>query len=285
MNVTVTMLQSGRTDDWGRPLVAGSSYSLDFDRAKSLWQAGFASVADPAIFEDDNTPFDGGFIKYMRFPGFRKSLLASLVASSTASRTNDLVTVTATAHGVTTGVTYQGYRFFYPGSASLAAGWYDSIVEIATANTLSFSAPGADFGSESVNGAAAYTTLTSFASIEIPGNYLAPGSQLTIKTLRGGDTTASTKAIRGLLGSQFFGLSNATTGPNGVIKMSLCVEGPVSASVARITSPSGVDGSLWNSVTSNNFDLRAAQTLAVQGSVSAAGGFLVIPNLLLEIVR
>ena len=53
----------------------------------------------------------------LKFPGFRRSLLASLVASSTASRTSDIVTITATAHGIPTGATYVGFRFFYPGSA------------------------------------------------------------------------------------------------------------------------------------------------------------------------
>ena len=91
VNVTVTMLQSGRTDDWGRPLVAGNSYSLDFDRAKSLWQAGFASVPDPNIFDDSDTFFDGGVVRCVKFPGFRRSLLASLVANSTASRINGLL--------------------------------------------------------------------------------------------------------------------------------------------------------------------------------------------------
>ena len=36
----------------------------------------------------------------LKFPGFRKSLLASLVASSTASRTSGVVTITATAHHI-----------------------------------------------------------------------------------------------------------------------------------------------------------------------------------------
>lgn len=77
----------------------------------------------------------------VKFPDFRKSLLASLVVSSTAARTSDIVTVTATAHGITTGTTYVGFRFFYPGSPSLAAGWYDSIVSIPDANTITFNAP------------------------------------------------------------------------------------------------------------------------------------------------
>lgn len=214
MNVTITMLQSGRTDDWGRPLVAGSSYILDFDRAKSLWQAGFASVADPAIFEDDNTPVGGAFLRTTRFADFRKSLLASLVVSSTASRTNGLVTVSATGHGITTGTLYSGFRFFYPGSPSLAAGWYDSIGSIPTANTLTFYAPGPDFASESVNGAAAYTTNTTVQGQGvIPGGTFGDNSAVRLSVVGGGGLTGATKTIRPLVNGTTLGQATATGFP------------------------------------------------------------------------
>lgn len=280
MNVTVTMLQSGRTDDWGRPLVAGSSYSLDFDRARSLWQAGFASVADPAIFEDDNTPFDGGLIRYMRFPGFRKSLLASLVVNSTASRTNGLVTVSATSHGITTGATYVGFRYFYPGSANLAAGWYDSIVSIADANTLTFTAPGANFTSESVNGAAAYTTLTSITDMIIPGGTLRPYSRITSNLFRTGDTTAALKNIRNVFAGSQVGLSVASTNPNGTHRITVNIEGDPD----RISSTSGSDGTLSNTLTLAAVSMRADQMFGLSGNVSAAAGFFALHNVSLEIV-
>ena len=118
-------------------------------------------------------------------------LLASLVAGATAARTSGVVTVTATAHGITTGATYVGYRYFYPGSSSLAAGWYDSILTIPDANTLTFSAAGADFGSESVNGGAAYTSATDTISMIIPGNTLRDQSKLRIHHARSGGTTST----------------------------------------------------------------------------------------------
>lgn len=279
-NVTVTMLQSGRTDDWGRPLVAGNNYSLDFDRAKSLWQAGFASVADPTIFDDDNTPNDGGLVRYMRFPGFKKSLLASLVANSTASRANGLVTVTATAHGITTGATYQGFRVFYPGSSNLAAGWYDSIVSIPDANTLTFSAPGPDFASESVNGAAAYTTLTSITDVIIPGGTLKPYSRITSNLFRSGDTTATTKNLRNLFGGQQLGLSSATTNPHGTHRLTVHIEdGP-----NRLYSVANQDGILSNTLVNVPIPVNVDQTFGISGSVSAASGFLALHNAILEIV-
>lgn len=279
-NVTVTMLQSGRTDDWGRPLVAGSSYSLDFDRAKSLWQAGFASVADPYTFDDDSTPFAGGLIRYMRFPGFRKSLLASLVANTTASRTDGLVTVAATAHGITTGATYVGFRFFYPGSANLAAGWYDSIVEVANANTLTFTAPGPDFASESVNGAAAYTTLTAITSVVIPGGTIRPYSRITSNLFRSGDTTPTTKNIRNVFAGSQVGLSTAYERSTGTHRMTVNIEGDPD----RIAATSAQDGTLFGALALSAASMRADQVFGLSGNVTAAAGFLALHNATLEIV-
>ncbi len=192
----------------------------------------------------------------LKFPGFRKSLLASLVTSSTASRTSNIVTITATAHGIPTGATYVGFRFFYPGSPSLTAGWYDSIVSIPDANTITFNAAGANFSSESVNGAVAYTTLTSFISTTIPADFLTLGSQLSLRFLRGGDTTAATKALRSLFDAQLFGLSNATTGPFGSLQITVSVENGGSVNSARLSSPTGTDNSVWNSMSSNSYDFQ-----------------------------
>lgn len=199
-NVTVTILKAGRSDDWGNPLVEGGSYTLDLERAKSLWQAGFAYVADPTVFEDSNTPYDGGFSRYFRLPGFRRSLLAALVAGSTATRSKGLVIITATAHGVPTGAPYVGFRFFYPGSSNLAAGWYDSIIEVTT-NTLSFTAPGNDFASESVNGGAIYTTETAAWSGVLYANTVVPGSELFHRTFKTCTNSANSHFLKSRIGS------------------------------------------------------------------------------------
>jgi len=277
-NVTVTILQNGRCDDYGIPLVAGSSYSLDYDRAKSLWQAGFASVTDPNVFDDDNTPSAGGFLRYIRFPGFKKCMLASLVANSTASRSNGLVTITATAHGITTGATYQGFRFFYPGSASLAAGWYDSIVSIPDVNTLTFSAPGADFGSQSINAAAAYTTLTSLCSVVVPGGTIRPYGRLTSNAFRSGDNTATTKNIRNLIGTSQLGLSSTTTASQGAYRVSITFDDAGKAYAAAAQDQTGA-----GTLASGTFDLSLDQTFSLQGSVSAAAGFLTLISAFLEV--
>ncbi len=225
-SIAVTILQNGRCDKYGIPLLAGTSYSLDFNDAGALWQAGFAYVADPTVFDRDNSaPSTIGMVKYAPFSGFRRCLLTSLVVSSTASRSSGVVTVTATAHGVTTGATYQGYRFFYPGSPSLAAGWYDSIISVAT-NTIQFYAPGPDFASESVNGAAAYTTQTTVpGSVTIPPYAIAESSRLRVSAPCAGGTTAATKSWRTFVNGLSLSAVTATTTPFGTREADLTPSG------------------------------------------------------------
>lgn len=272
MNVTITMLQSGRTDDWGRPLVAGSSYLLDFDLAKSLWQTGFASVADPAIFDDDNTPVGGAIARTTRFTDFRKSLLASLVANSTASRTNGLVTVTATGHGITTGTLYSGFRFFYPGSPSLAAGWYDSIVSVPDANTLTFTAPGPDFASESVNGAAAYTTATTVQGQGIiPGGTFGDNSAVRLSVAGGGGLTGATKTIRPLVNGTGLGQATATGFPFNTRDWEL-ISYHATAIACSFVQYNGAGSSFLTATVDKAQDIP----VQLQLTVSAAADFVVV---------
>lgn len=214
----------------------------------------------------------------LNFPDFRKSLLASLVNNSTASRASNIVTITATGHGVTTGSTYVGFRFFYPGSPSLAAGWYDSITDIQT-NTISFNAPGANFGSESVNGAVAYTTLTTICSMVIPAGYLKPYSRLTSVLFRSGDTTSTTKNIRNILAGSQMGLSSAGTNPHGTHRVSIALD------ESKAYSSASHDQVLSNTLPAINFDSSIAQTFALQGSVAAASGFLTLIECSVEVVK
>ncbi len=273
-NVTVTILQNGRCDDYGIPLVAGNNYSLEFNEARSLWQTGFASVADSSVFDDEEAPNSGFTPKSLGFPGFKRSLLASLVSNSTASRANGLVTVTATSHGITTGATYQGVRFFYPGSTNLAAGWYDSLVAIADANTLTFTAPGPDFASESVNGAVAYTTLTDLASAIIPGRLILPDTHISVVGYSGGDTSSVTKQIRTYLN----GLNVHTHGTTSTPFVRFIASSVVVAG-GKSYGHSGFDNLSSGTEYLQNIPLGVDAVLTVKGSLSAASAFLHVPSL------
>ena len=148
------------------------------------------------------------FIDFGAFPytisplNFARSIVASLVTSTTAARASNVVTITATAHGVPT--TYNGFRFYYPGSPTLAAGWVDNIT-VTGANTITFPSIGADFGSESINGAAAYVAATN-----IPGGILIPAGMVADTTVGrlavncAALNTAATKTIRPLISGGSF---------------------------------------------------------------------------------
>ena len=207
-----------------------------------------------------------------RFPGFRKSLLASLVTNSTASRTSGIVTIAATAHGITTGVTYIGFRFFYPGSPSLTAGWYDSITDVQT-NTISFSAPGTNFGSESVNGAAAYTTITDLCTVTIPVGILSVNSVVTVAGLFSGDTTAITKNQRIKIGSTSFTSKQSTTIPSVETTASFRFSGDMLTQYVA-----AADNAATTAIAKLSQDFTTNQAVGISGSVAAAGGFLVIYN-------
>lgn len=208
-------------------------------------------------------------------------LLASLVAGATAARTSGVVTVTATAHGITTGATYVGYKYFYPGSSSLAAGWYDSILTIPDANTLTFSAAGADFGSESVNGGAAYTTATDINSLIIPGNSLKDQSKVRLVHLRDGDTVATNKTIALVFGGYALSLFNATSSSRGDVAL-----GFICLGLNKQIAPNGVNEHGMTSVALNSStkDITQDQTLTLRATCTAAQLFIAVQSAHVEII-
>ncbi len=218
--------------------------------------------------------------KFQTWPTNVGLLLASLVTSSTASRTAGVVTITATAHGVTTGTTFVGYRFYYPGSPSLVAGWYDSILTIPDANTITFSAAGADFGSESINSGAAWTTATDIISAVIPGGVLKDGSKISCVSLRAGDSTAVTKTIGFCLNGTVLQTNGLTSSP--------VVESRQGFRCLGLNKQIGMAGQMEGTVTAafntQTRDLSVDQTVAVRGTISAASGFLVLFSAHLEII-
>ena len=144
------------------------------------------------------------------FNDFSPSILASLVANTTASQASDTVTVNAPAHGISfpMGTTAKaGFMFYYPGSPSIPAGWYPGFA-LVDANNVTFKrTPSATVPSEPVNGGAAFTSLTTLASFTIPAGALSPQGHLSITSFRAGDGTPGAKTMRVFIG----GLNLATS--------------------------------------------------------------------------
>ena len=192
-----------------------------------------------------------------------------------------IVTVTATAHGITTGSTYVGCRYFYPGSPSLAAGWYDSILTVPDANTLTFSATGADFGSESVNGGAAYTTATDINSLIIPGNSLKDQSKVRLVHLRDGDAVATNKTIALVFGGSALSLFNATSSSRGDVALGFRCLGLNKQIASNGVNEYGMTSGALNSSTK---DITQDQTLTLRATCTAARLFIAVQSAHVEII-
>jgi len=141
------------------------------------------------------------YIPYvLSFPGFAPSVLASFVNGTTAAQVGNMVTVTAAAHGIVGSTAKNGYRIYYPGSPSIAAGWYGEFAWV-DANTVTFTNPVAQtVSSESVNGGLAYTAATTVCTLTLPGGSMGPNGRITLASLHSGDATSGSKFLRMVLG-------------------------------------------------------------------------------------
>ena len=216
------------------------------------------------------------------FPDFSPSILASFVAETTASQSGTTVTVNAPAHGIVGSNARNGYRIYYPGSASIPAGWHPGFVWV-DANTITFQrAATATVASESVNGGAAYTAVTTFFSLTLPGGSMGPNGRARTLVRRMGDTTAASKVVRiQLPGGATVGYWLLTASAYSFGGMTFFNKGAenVQASVPTIDASSHqVDyTATMNSAVDN--------VVALAGSVSAAAGWLAIDYAEMEILR
>ncbi len=220
-------------------------------------------------FRDPNTqammPVGKGAIP---FPDFAPRLLAALVANSTAACTSGVVTVTATAHGIPATV-FDAYQIYYPGSASLAAGWYSGLAR-ASADALTFSADCADFTSESVNAGAIVTAEVTYYDINLPENTIQLGDIVSVRAFRHGDALTSLKLVRLRLGSANLVQHNVSSGAtNGVVTMAFSA-----TKTGRQDGSANIENDLSSSRQSGAAALSATNTLSVTGQLAAAGQYV-----------
>ncbi len=236
-------------------------------------------VTNPQIY---TTTGSGSLIyKFPSWPSNTGFLLASLVAGATASRTSNIVTITATAHGIPLTSTYYGFRFYYPGSTNLTAGWYDSLISIPDANTLTFFAPGVDFTSESINGGAAWTTITDIISTTIPANTLKDGSKVAVGILRGADNVASNKIIY----LNFGGAQVQQATLTGVSALELKMGFRCLGSTKQFAHTTGWEGTNSSLIGVVSKSVTSDQALLLRGSLAAASMYLSIIGAHVEITQ
>lgn len=205
------------------------------------------------------------------FPNFAPRLLASLVASSTADCTSGVVTVSATAHGISATI-FNGWSFYYPGSVSLAAGWYSEFNRTG-ANTLTFSAPAsADFTSESVNGGAELVDEVTFDSLTLPANALRVGSVVEVPIYRHSNNTAGTRTVKQKLG--YNTLSSAAITSTATLNGVTSFGGVVSDATTAFGSV--IFGTLGSSYSKAAIDINTAMDISITGQLSAASMYLAV---------
>lgn len=198
-------------------------------------------------------------------------VIAALVAGATADQTANTVTVTATAHGLSSAVA--GADFYYPGSPSIPAGWYANL-QRPTVNSLTFTNPVSQtVSSESVNSGAAFTGNAVIGSIALPP--LTASGQVIADAFRSGGTTAASKQVQWFHGGALIMKPPAaTSSPFVRTQNSFANIGATNKQVGYAT----VDGNATtgSGVYIGTVDTSAASLLEFIGSVSAAADFLMI---------
>ena len=210
------------------------------------------------------------------FPGFSPRFIASLSASSTAACTSGVVTVTAAAHGLPA-TTLDGINFYYPGSPSLAAGFYSGFSRT-DANTATFNAQSSvDFGSESINGGAAFVDEVTLFSITLPANTLTTGNIISLRIGRFADAVASAKVAILKLGTTTISRSSSNSG-HGTFNLSGFVPKPT-----LLVGMGGPDGTMFTSSYTSAINLAVPNTFNVVVQLAAAGMYVVYSAALLRI--
>lgn len=157
--------------------------------------AGEVCGAAVSISSDGGVVSAVGVVAASPLGDFKPSILASLVSGATYGQAGNTVTVTATAHGLPTN--RDGYRIFWPGSAAIAAGWYEGFAYV-DANTFTFQTPAAQTVSAgtAITGALPYVTSTTLAAASARGGSLGKNGRVSAMITASGDATAGQKDTR-----------------------------------------------------------------------------------------
>ena len=207
-------------------------------------------------------------------------LVASLVAGATASQSGTTVTIEATGHGVP--ASKNGSRFYFPGSASIPAGWYDGLTWVSV-NTLTFQRPSAvSVAPEQINGGAAFTgAFVKAVSYPIPGGAMGNNGRIRASVLRTGDVGAGTKYVRMLINNIYASVCTGTTFPCGTASMTIWSNQSQTSQIV-VASNDGNTGSSFQLLSINT---AADFTIGFALSVTNASQWVALDAVDVELVR
>ena len=252
-----------------------------FNRISQLLKWGVARFAESngaRLVRPDGTVLSSPYV--LSFPDFSPSILASFVAGTTASQSGNTVTVTAPAHGIVGTTEKNGRRIYYPGSPSIPSGWYSGFAWI-DANTITFQRDTtANVATESVNGGAAYVSVTNVCSLNLPGNSMGAQGRISLVTLRSGDAAVAAKFLRLVLGGTVLHGISVGTVANSEGRQTVR-----NTSASSQVSSAVADGSASGAkVTLGAVNTSVDQPVTVTLAVNAAGGWLCLEACELEVL-
>jgi len=223
---------------------------------------------------------DAAIPTILKFPDFKPSILASFVVGTTAAQSGNTVTVTATAHLIVGSAAKNGWRIYWPGSPSIAAGWYDNFAYV-DANTITFYNPVSQtVASESMNAGAIFVAQVTIASITIPGGAMGSNGRITARYVRAGDNTAGNKISRMLFAGYQMTSNGATT--SGCITAQMTI---VNRSASLQTSTNSYDAAAGSGYSASGIDTSTDKVVSFTMQVSNASQWLTVDYLELEIVK
>ena len=233
----------------------------------SDWRIGFS------------VPLGNGSVPFVSsLSGFSPSCIAALTAGATASQSYSVVTIMSAGHGIP--ATQNGRRIYYPGSANIQAGWLSSLT-VVDANTLTaIAASPASVASESVNGGAAFTGAVTVGASLLSGSAMGKNGRITAMLRITGDAS-SNKSMRMMADASVVTTYSVTSSPNAEARLS----------ARSIDSYYYLYGRANTDYTSTSayqspvaVDLTRDINISISASVSAAGGWLVIDAIDMELI-
>lgn len=284
-SVQVRILQSGRTDAYGLPLIPGSVVTVDRDYAVSLIYAGFASWMNPADAYDGETNLRKPSETYTVFQsGIPFVIFAGDGGSNGFAFTGTRAVFSLSAAVITNFwklLEFGGYAYIPAGAGGLATGgWYWCKMTSDTAGEIfAETYPGAGkpvfVGSPtalpncSVGRIPQLTTSITAFSFTLPGGSMGPNGHFTTSVLRAGDTSATSKVLLVSIGGQNVVGHGTTTTPVGE---SLFLTRNMGSESAQMSSRSLGVGGFGGTIASQQYstaNTAVDNTVSVQMSVAA----------------
>jgi len=229
-SVQVRILQSGRTDAYGLPLVPGSVATVDRDYAASLVSTGFASWMNPADAFDGETNIRKPSEAYTIFTaGAAFGLLPGDGGANGLTFTDSIGNFTLSAAVITDfyrAFAGGGYIYFPAGTAGSLDGWYFAVMfsdtagrvyaekyEQGTGTPQIVASPTSLSGLSTGRITQSTSEITAF-TFTLPGGAMGPNGRFISEYARAADATG-TKTIRTRLAGFTVYLDNRTVSSVG----------------------------------------------------------------------